>query len=233
MIPTGQFELPLWLDVAAIGIFSFLGAMAAIKRHYDIIGVFALALVTGSGGILLREAVFLHGGPPIILTEPLYLRFVMGAIVFALAARRMYLNYEARFRLILQSVDALGLGLYAVYGAQKAILAGMGVAAAVLIGAVSAVGGGLLRDILTRDEPILFRPGQFYAAAAVVGAWLFVMLSPVERLGANEAALFGIVATFGVRMGSVAFDWRTVPAERISTRLFARWGSKRVDRNEG
>ncbi len=83
--------------------------------------------------------------------------------------------------MVLSLVDALGLGIYAVVGAQKSLDHGLPIGAAILVGAVNASGGGLLRDVLTREVPLLFKPGQFYALTAVVGAIVFVFLILVAR----------------------------------------------------
>ena len=99
-----------------------------------------------------------------------------GATLGVLFARGFH-----RLRLVVAIVDALGLGLYAVYGAQKAMLAGLPLLAAMLVGTVNAVGGGLMRDVLVREEPFLFRPGGFYALAAVAGATTFVLARRPRR----------------------------------------------------
>ena len=78
-------------------------------------------------------------------------------------------------------VDALGLGAYAAFGVQKALTAGLPPPAAVLVGVVNAIGGGLLRDVLTREEPLVFKPGQFYLLTALAGA--VGNLSVLRRMG--------------------------------------------------
>ena len=74
-----------------------------------------------------------------------------------------------RFTKVIALVDALGLGAYAIVGVDKSILVGLTIAAAILVGVINAVGGGLLRDLLVRDEPLLLKPGQFYTLAALGG----------------------------------------------------------------
>jgi uncharacterized membrane protein YeiH len=125
------------------------------------------------------------------------------------------INLESRlartYVTILSLVDALGLGIYAVVGAQKSLDRGLPLSAAILVGAVNAVGGGLLRDVLTREVPLLFQPGQFYALTAVVGAIAFVSLVISLRMDAYHAALVAIALTFVLRVLAIRFDWRTPP----------------------
>ena len=99
-------------------------------------------------------------------------------------------------------MDALGLGIYAVVGAQKSLDRGLPIGSAILVGAVTAVGGGLLRDVLTREVPLLFKPGQFYALTAAVGSALFVSLVYWVRIEVQAAALMAIAATFFLRVSS-------------------------------
>ena len=112
---------------------------------------------------------------------------------------------------VLSLVDALGLGIYAVVGAQKSLNGGLPIVAAILVGAVNAAGGGLLRDVLTREVPLLFKPGQFYALTAVLGAAVFVTLALSERMDVQQAAFVAIGSTFLLRLLAIRFDWRTPP----------------------
>jgi uncharacterized membrane protein YeiH len=113
--------------------------------------------------------------------------------------------------MIFSLVDALGLGIYAVVGAQKSLERGLPIAAAILVGAVNAAGGGLLRDVLTREVPLLFKPGQFYALTAVAGSVVFVALVLSERVEIQRAAILAIGVTFVLRVLAIRFDWRSRP----------------------
>jgi len=190
----GQFTLPIQIDLAATLLFSLTGALAALKRDYDVIGLFALAFVTGVGGGLIRDGLFIQNGPPAVTMDHRYLLVVLLAGCVALLFRKMviglnriiawidmlgvrasfYRDRLTRFNKVIAWFDALGLGAYAVVGVQKSLYAGLSVPAAVLVGVINAAGGGLLRDVLVRDEPLLFKPGQFYVLAAVAGCLLFV-----------------------------------------------------------
>lgn len=210
-MPAGAFTLPIWFDHGATFAFALTGALAAIKRGYDIVGVFFLALACGLGGGLIRDGIFISSpGATPLLTDPRYIQLVIAAtIVGALFARHV-----TRFRRVIALIDAAGLGAYAAFGTQKALQAGLSVPAAILVGVINASGGGLLRDIITREEPLVFRPGQFYVLTAVAGAVTFVALSITAGLGATHSALIAIGVTFVFRVLTIVFNWRTSPVAR-------------------
>jgi uncharacterized membrane protein YeiH len=204
-VPDLPFQLPLAVDLGAVWLFATTGAMAARQKRYDLIGAAVLALVTGLGGALLRDGIFLQDGPPAALQDGRYLAAVLaGAGVGVYFARVLH-----RLRLVILLADAVGLGLYGVYGAQKAIQAGLPLLSAVLVGTVNAVGGGLLRDVLVREEPLLFKPGQFYALAATAGCAVFVLLDVQLGQPTWLAASAGVLVALGLRVGSISLGWRT------------------------
>lgn len=199
------FQLPVWFDLAATFAFALTGALAAIKRGYDIVGLLSLAIVSGIGGGLIRDGVFLQQGVTPLLTNPHYL-YVIGAaaVVGLVLGERVH-----HFNRVIALVDALGLGAYACFGVQKSLQVGLGPTAAVFVGVVNAVGGGLLRDVLTREEPLVFRPGQFYVLVALAGAVTFVFLTAQLQVTATTAAFAAIGLTVVFRGLTIAFNWRT------------------------
>lgn len=203
----GTFDLPIWFDLGATFAFALTGALAAVKRHYDIVGVLALALVSGIGGGLIRDGIFIQQSLTPLLTNPIYLYTVTAATVTGL----FFEKHIDRFQRLIAWIDALGLGAYAVFGVQKALNAGFPASAAVLVGLVNAIGGGLLRDVLTREEPLVFKPGQFYLLTALVGAVTFICVGVYLRTTATQAALIAVAVTFLFRSVTIAFNWRTAP----------------------
>ncbi len=199
--------LPEWLHLGATFVFAVTGAIAAIRRHYDVVGVFALALVTGVGGALLRDGLFLQKGPPVVLTDWRYL----AVIAAGCAAGYLFGSRLDRFNLVFSGIDALGLAAYGVIGARLSLAAGLSVPAAIFVGVVNAAGGGALRDILTREEPLMFRPGQFYVLATATGTSLFVILVSQVGFAVEAAAWSGVAATFVLRVLAIHYDWRTSP----------------------
>lgn len=205
-MPAVTFQLPLWFDLGATFAFALTGALAGMKRRYDIVGVFFLALATAIGGGLIRDGVFIQSTTPTpLLTDPRYIQLIALATVLG----ALFGRHVTRFRLVIAVVDALGLGAYAVFGVQKSLHAGLAVPAALLVGVINAAGGGLLRDLITREEPLVFKPGQFYVLTAVAGAVTFVFLTVQLHVPATRAGLMAIALTFIFRLLSIAFNWRT------------------------
>lgn len=201
----GTFALPVLFDLGATFAFALTGALAGIKRHYDIVGVLALALVTGLGGGLIRDGLFLGAHPTPLLTNPHYLEAVaLAALCGVFFGSRIH-----RFSRLIAIIDALGLGAYGVFGVQKALLAGLAPPAAILVGVVNAVGGGVLRDLLCREEPLVFKPGQFYLLIALGGTVTFLFATVTLGWSANRAALAAIIVTFVFRILTITFNWRT------------------------
>ena len=204
----GQFQLPALFDLGATFAFALTGTLVALKRGYDIVGMFFLALASGLGGGLIRDGIFIPGaGPTPLLTDPRYIEVVAAATL----AGALFGRQITRFHRVVAVIDALGLGAYAAFGTQKSLQAGLAVPAAILVGVINAAGGGLLRDVLTGEEPLVFKPGQFYVLTAVAGAVTFVFLTVQLEVAATPAAFAAIALTFVFRALTILFNWRTVP----------------------
>lgn len=209
----GTFQLPVWFDLGATFALALTGALAAMNRRYDIVGVFFLALVSSIGGALLRDGVFIQTGRPTpLLTDARYIE----VITLATLLGALFGGHVKRLHRVIAVIDSIGLGAYAVFGAQKSLTAGLAVPAALLVGVVNAAGGGLLRDLITREEPLVFKPGQFYVLAALTGGVIFIFLTSQTPLSATPAALIAIALTFLLRMLSIIFNWRTSPIGRVA-----------------
>ena len=211
----GHFILPISIDLAATFIFGVTGALAALKRGYDWVGLLALAFATAVGGGLIRDGIFISQGPPAVAKDSRYVLVVIAAAIVAFVFR----EHVVRFNKVIAWLDALGLGAYAVVGIQKSLNAELSVAAAVLVGVINAAGGGVLRDVLVREEPLLFKPGQFYVLATFAGCLLFVLLTLELNLEVTPAAFLTIGATFLFRVLAIQFNWKTSPvleAEEVS-----------------
>ena len=105
--------------------------------------------------------------------------------------------------------DALGTAAYGVVGASKAFEAGLAIPACIFVGVVNAVGSGLIRDVLVREEPLLFKPGQFYVIASVLGVTEFTLLAFVFHAPLVPSAILAIATTFVFRLLAILFDWKT------------------------
>ena len=203
-MPGVSFLLPIWFDLAAVFLFALTGVWAATRRGYDVVGAFVLAFVTGVGGGLLRDAIFLDE-IPVVMKDARFLYAVLAALVVGALTQRL----AERFELLIAYVDAAAIGVYAVFGANKSLVAGVPPEAAVLIGLCNAVGGGLIRDVVVRDEPLLLKPGQLYVLASLVGCTGFVLLSDHYGVDVEHAAYAAIAVTMLLRVLAIRFNWRT------------------------
>lgn len=203
----GQFEFPLIYNLIATFLFALTGVILATKRGYDIIGVGILALVAGAGGGLIRDGIFLQNGPPLFIQSPQFIAAIFLAILLGSFAYHVVKRFNGLFFV----ADALGLGIYGIIGAQMTINNGLGLMAAIIVGFTSAIGGGVLRDVLTKKEPVIFFPGQYYAAAALFGIVTFLLLATKLQLNAQFSAIVAIAVTFFMRLAAMKFNLESKP----------------------
>ena len=200
-----QIRFPASLDLIAVMLFSMSGVLAAMRRGYDFIGVFILALVTGAGGGLIRDGIFLQNGPPALTQNWQFLPL----IVFACFLGWFVNHWIVRFHRVVAILDAVGLSVYTMVGLVKGLGAGLSVPSAMMVGVVNASGGGLLRDVLTREEPLLFKPGQFYVVASLLGCAVFILLGSRTDIKPRIAEVIAIGTIFVFRLLAIVFNWRT------------------------
>ena len=205
MLPstTQPFIIPIYLDLVATFVMAVTGAVAAIRRGYDYIGVMILAFLVGVGGGVLRDGVFLNR-VPLAVRDSRYLATVLLACI----AGFLFAKARREVRTAMMVIDAIGLGCYAVFGTETSLDAGVSVIGAGMIGLINGIGGGLLRDISMREEPVLFQPSEHYAGAAILGIIVFLTLDSLE-VGRLAAGTAGVIATTGLRVLSAYFGWRT------------------------
>jgi uncharacterized membrane protein YeiH len=200
-----EFVLPVVFDLGATFFFALTGALAAIRRGYDWVGLFALAMATGLGGGLMRDGLFIQAGPPAMVTDGRFLIAVAAAcVVGAIVA-----SHIERMHRAIALLDAVGLGAYGAVGVQKALSAGLSIPAAILVGVINACGGGVLRDVLVREEPLVLKPGQFYAVAAALGCVLFITLIAFTPIPVPVSALIAAAVTSVFRVLTIVFKWHT------------------------
>lgn len=199
------FQLPIEFDLAAVFLLALTGVWAAAQRRYDVIGAFILAFASGVGGGLLRDAVFLNE-IPLVMRDVRYLWAILAALIAGALIERVSNRVG---QVVFDYVDAAAAGAYGVYGVNKALLAGLAPEAAILVGACNAVGGGLIRDVLVREEPLMLKPGQLYAIAALIGCIAFMILSYRYGIEVQLSAWISIVLTVAIRMLALRFNWAT------------------------
>jgi len=212
------FLLPIEFDLAATFLAALTGVWAASRRGYDLVGAFMLALVTSIGGGLLRDSVFIVQ-VPLAMQDARYLWTILAAVAIGVITYR----YSERIAHLFDYTDALAMGVYGVYGANWALISGLAPEAAVVVGVCNAVGGGLIRDVLVREEPLMFKPGQLYAIAAMAGCILFVVLSLRYGIDDQHAAWIAIGVTMLLRVLAIRFNWTTAAIKAWKWR----WGRNR------
>ena len=156
--------VPLWLDLLCVGIGAFQGALFAIfYKRFDLVGVIAVALMTGLGGGVLRD-LLLGVGRPAGMQNDYLLTAILGAFVAAIIGR-----WFAKLRSTVILLDSIAMSLFAIAGTYKALIYNTSVLVAVLLGVITAVGGGVLRDVVSRITPQIFSGGPLYATATAIG----------------------------------------------------------------
>lgn len=208
-MPGVSFLLPIEFDLTATFLAAIAATWAASRRGYDIVGVCMLAFVGSIGGGLLRDSVFLLQ-IPVVMEHAEYLWAILAAVAVGVLSFR----YAERFVDLFAYTDALSLGVYGIYGANRALIAGLSPEGAVVVGLCNALGGGLMRDILAREEPILFKPGQLYTLAALAGVVLFIVLSDLYGVDTFRAAWISIGLTVLLRLLAIRFNWTTRAVSR-------------------
>ena len=210
-----EFAVPPLFDYLAVYVWAVSGAIVGARKGFDMMGVAVVAIVSSVGGGMLRDGVFLQR-TPLVLTDWVYLPLILTATAVVVFIKRRHgrvKHPEATDRLV-NVIDALGTPAYAVIGMQLAMGYGLPLSGVLFIGIVNGVGGGLLRDVLVRDVPELFKPGQFSALVVLVACGLFIAM--VSGLGIPNfvAAFVTIVVSCTARLLIIRFNWRSRPVMR-------------------
>lgn len=203
--------LVLVLDLVGIFVFAVAGGLVAVRNRLDIVGVVVLAMATGLGGGVIRD-VMIDAVPPAALEDWRYL-------VVPLAAGLMIFAWHpafARLEPLINVFDAFGLGIFVVAGALKAHEYGLGPVPAALLGMITGVGGGVIRDVLVGRVPMILRHGELYAIPALAGAGVAVIGVHVD-LPPSFVAVSAAGVTIGWRLIALQRGWTApLPRERSS-----------------
>ena len=188
------------LDLIGIGVFAISGALAAGRKRLDLLGVFVLASVTAIGGGTVRD-LLLDRQPIVWLTDATYL----GVIVVSVAITFAYVRWRRPPLASLLVADALGLALFSIAGAQIAESAGLPAVSIVLLGTLTGVGGGVIRDVLSAEVPFVLTRGNLYASAVIFGiaVYLFLESVGVPRQPASLTGM-GLIAT--LRLAAIRWE---------------------------
>lgn len=201
--------LLLVLDLCGVFVFALSGALLAVRKQLDVVGIAVLAGFTALGGGVLRDLI-IGRTPPRAFDDWRYLAVAAGAgaVVFVLH------SYLERQRPLVQTFDAAGLALFTVTGADVALRSDIDRVPAVLLGVLTAVGGGALRDVLAREIPFVLQRGELYALASFAGATFFVAADYLDA-PRTTSAIAAATVVFALREGSVYLGWTSpVPRRR-------------------
>lgn len=197
MVPGFDPTLILWLNLIGTFVFGLSGGMAAVRARLDLFGVLVLALVVALAGGIVRD--LLIGTPPATFRDWRYLAAAGAAGLATFAARPVLVRIEN----VIDVLDAGGLAVFCVTGAAKAVAFDLGPAQAIILGAITGIGGGMTRDILLRRVPTVLRQ-DLYAVPALAGAAVVV---GADAAGWHGAAFpfIGLVVCFAVRVVGLRF----------------------------
>jgi len=217
-VTSAAFTIPLWADLLAVGVGSLQGALFAARFHdrrLDWLGVAIIGIATGFGGGLLRD--LLISEVPAALQSNWYLPVATASAIVGMLAQRLF----SRLGGVITALDALTIGLFGAIGTTKALSLGLPPVPAVFVGAMAAVGGSILRDLLLTLPIAIMQVGSLYAVAAMVGASSLVALV-AAGVDVFLAAVVCVVVTFGLRILAVLFNW-SLPEQRGIDRIRLRW----------
>jgi uncharacterized membrane protein YeiH len=189
------------LEMAGTFAFAISGAVAARQRGLDLFGIFALAFTVASGGGIIRD-ICLGAIPPSSLKNWQYLAVSICAAALTVG---LYPVVERLKRPVLL-FDAIGLSMFAVTGTQKALAYGLIGEGAVLLGITTAVGGGVLRDILLNRVPVILQK-EIYASAALMGAVIVVVGDYFKWLPSGWISLIALITCFMLRILALQYHW--------------------------
>ena len=197
----------LILNLIGTFVFGVSGGILAARKRMDLFGVLVLSIVAALGGGMMRDVLLGHT-PPATLNDWRYIAVAAsaGLLVFVDHGR------VGRWQPLILTFDAAGLGLFTVTGAVAALDAGLSFVASALLGMLTGIGGGVLRDVLAGEVPFVLRK-EIYALASLLGALIIIAASRAHMLG-TSTNIVAAIATFAFRMVSVWRGWN-IPTARV------------------
>jgi uncharacterized membrane protein YeiH len=211
----GPVEIPLWIDLMAVFVAGLAAALLASKKELDVTGVFFLAIVGALGGGIIRDTLIQRGTPAALDKSSYLITAIIAAIIGFMFATQI-----RHVRWALTGIDALSLGLYTLVGVLKGLDAGLPTLSVILLGVLSAVGGGMLRDVLLVRTPEALLPGAPYAILSIVGAVLVVV---VDQVGTSQEFFWWLPVAIVVllRFVTLRLGWETPAAARVEAQVGA------------
>jgi uncharacterized membrane protein YeiH len=205
-----DFRVPILVDYAATLAWAMSGAVVGIRKRFDLTGVFVIALLSATGGGLVRDAIFLQRIPAFVL-DPMYLTLIAGMtlLVALFTSPLNHLLERQTVGKLVDLIDALGIPAFAVVGMQLAQDQHIPLLGVALVGVVNGTAGGLLRDVVVRDVPTLLRPGQSVSLALAIACAFFLTVREYYGVKPTDAAWATVALFFLIRVLAVRFNWKT------------------------
>ena len=197
------------VSLVGTGVFAVSGALTAMRKNFDLLGVMVIAEVTAMGGGTLRDLLLFHR-PIFWIGDPAYVL----VIVLAACLTILYVRYRRPPVKALLYADAVGLALFTLSGARIAEADGVSGIVVVLMGAITGSAGGLIRDVLCAQVPLLLRKGELYTTTSIVGVVVYLFLQS-HGVGRPGAALVGMAVVLGLRLAAI-FWGITLPVFALS-----------------
>ena len=195
--------LEVTLNLIGTFVFAVSGALLAVRKNYDIVGMAVLAEITAIGGGVIRDLV-IGAVPPVAFTDASYFWIPLVATALTFFAH-VQIN---RLNAAILVFDAAGLAVFCISGTAKALAYGLGPVSAIALGVLSAVGGGIMRDVLAHEEPSVLRAeSELYALPAVLGSAIVVVI-PHLPMNSSLAAGLTAVLVFALRLLALRFGWK-------------------------
>lgn len=202
--------IPFWFEMAATLSGAITGAMAASRAQYDIFGTIVIATILGLFGGVIRDVLLQNYGiyafqhPEFIVAC-----VVTGCVVFYFGTLVTYLNR------VIDVVDALTVGMWAILGAGKALSAGLTLVPATILGLLTAIGGGITRDVIMNRQVRAFQPGELYGTAALIGTVIYCLMRNFNFLDDYSAIICSAIIVAIVVLSTI-FGWRTKPSHDLT-----------------
>lgn len=188
------------IDIIGTLVFAISGVLTAIRHKFDVVGSIIIGLVTAVGGGSLRD-ILIGETPAGWMTDLNYLYIILIAVLITYIFKTQILRLPKSMFLF----DTLGIGLFTILGVQKTLSVGLSVPIALLMGVVTAVFGGVIRDVLTNEVPLIFRK-EIYASACILGGLVFILLEQVSGY-TNLNMILSMLTVMVVRYQSVKRGW--------------------------
>lgn len=213
----GELRYETALEIGGVFFAALSGGLAAVRKNFDLFGVLVIAWAAGLGGGLLRD-ILIGATPPVGISN---WRFVLTAVIAGFAIFMLHPSVT-RMRRTVIVLDAWALGFFVLIGTTKGLQFGAGPLASLMVGVLTGIGGGILRDILVGEVPLVLADRQLYAIPAFLGAAVVVGLWHLEWWNV-WLQVSVVLMVSGIRLMSLRMGWVVPTAGAVLT---GRWGSR-------